>query len=83
MTESVPPHAGQSRASGKVRAISSDQGMHPDAGARGDAQERGLYGMQTFDQHLLELYRASQLKLEVAKAAASVPEDFERAVTFE
>jgi twitching motility protein PilT len=46
-------------------------------------QGRDLYGMQTFDQHLLELYRAGQLKLEVAKAAASVPEDFERSVTFE
>ena len=39
--------------------------------------------MQTFDQHLLELYRAGELKLEVGKAAASNPEDFERAVTFE
>jgi twitching motility protein PilT len=46
-------------------------------------QGKDLYGMQTFDQHLLELYRAGQLKLEVGKAAASNPEDFERAVTFE
>jgi twitching motility protein PilT len=46
-------------------------------------QGRDLYGMQTFDQHLLELYRSGQVKPEVCKAAASNPEDFERAVTFE
>lgn len=46
-------------------------------------QGKDLYGMQTFDQHLLELYRAGELKLEVGKAAASNPEDFERKVTFE
>jgi twitching motility protein PilT len=46
-------------------------------------QGRDLYGMQTFDQHLIELYRAGELKIEVGKAAASNPEDFERAVTFE
>jgi twitching motility protein PilT len=50
-----------------------------------NAMEQGkdLYGMQTFDQHLLELYTAGLLKLEVGKAAASNPEDFERAVTYE
>ena len=46
-------------------------------------QGRDLYGMQTFDQHLLDLYRAGHLKLEVGKSAASNPEDFERSVTFE
>ncbi|MCC6749505.1 MAG: PilT/PilU family type 4a pilus ATPase [Deltaproteobacteria bacterium] len=46
-------------------------------------QGKDLYAMQTFDQHLLELYRAGHLKLEVGKSAASNPEDFERAVTFE
>jgi twitching motility protein PilT len=46
-------------------------------------QGRDLYSMQTFDQHLLDLYRAGLLKLEVAKATASNPEDFERSVTFE
>jgi twitching motility protein PilT len=50
-----------------------------------NAMEQGkdLYGMQTFDQHLLELYTGGLLKLEVGKAAASNPEDFERAVTYE
>ena len=42
-----------------------------------------LYGMQTFDQHILALYKAGQLKLEVAKNAASNPEEFERSITFE
>ena len=46
-------------------------------------QGRDLYGMQTFDQHLLALYKAGHLKLEVARAAATNPEDFERSVTFE
>jgi twitching motility protein PilT len=45
-------------------------------------QGRELYGMQSFDGHLLQLYREGQLKLEVAKTAASNPEDFERAVTY-
>ncbi len=46
-------------------------------------QGKDLYSMQTFDQHLLELYKAGQLKMEVGKAVASNPEDFERAVTFD
>jgi len=46
-------------------------------------QGRDLYGMQTFDQHLLELYQSGQLKLEVAKSSASNPEEFERSVTYE
>ena len=47
------------------------------------AQGADLYGMQTFDQHILTLYKAGQLKLEVAKNAASNPEEFERSITFE
>lgn len=46
-------------------------------------QGKDLYGMQTFDQHLLELYRQGHLKLEVCKSAASNPEDFERAIAFD
>jgi twitching motility protein PilT len=45
-------------------------------------QGKELYGMQSFDGHLLQLYREGQLKLDVAKTAASNPEDFERAVTY-
>ncbi len=50
-----------------------------------DAIEKGrtTYGMQSFDQHLTELYRSNQITLEVAKAAASNPADFERALNFD
>lgn len=44
---------------------------------------RDLYGMQTFDQHILELYQTGQLKLEVGKSAASNPDEFERAIMVE
>ncbi len=50
-----------------------------------DAIEKGrtAYGMQSFDQHLSELYRAGVISIEVAKSAASNPADFERALNFE
>jgi Tfp pilus assembly pilus retraction ATPase PilT len=38
--------------------------------------------MQTFDQHLLGLFQQGLLKLEVAKAAATNPDDFERSLTY-
>ena len=41
------------------------------------------YGMQSFDQHLSSLYKTGVVDLEVAKAAASNPSDFERALHFE
>jgi twitching motility protein PilT len=49
-----------------------------------DVIERGRdqYGMQSFDQHLTDLYRANIISLEVAMAAASNPSDFERALNF-
>ena len=49
-----------------------------------DVIERGRdqYGMQSFDQHLTELYKAGTIELDVAKAAASNPSDFERALNF-
>ncbi len=49
-----------------------------------DVIERGRdeYQMQSFDQHLTELYKAGTIELEVAKAAASNPSDFERALNF-
>ncbi len=43
---------------------------------------RDQYGMQTFDQHLTELYRSGTIALDVAKSAASNPSDFERALNF-
>jgi twitching motility protein PilT len=44
---------------------------------------RELYGMQTFDQHLTELYLAKIIDLETAKAAATSPSDFERNLHFQ
>ncbi len=46
-------------------------------------QGRDQYGMQSFDQHLTELYRADIISLEAATSAASNPADFERALHFE
>jgi twitching motility protein PilT len=47
------------------------------------AEGRVQYGMQTFDQHLMELYRNEAITLEVAKAAATSPADFERNLQFQ
>ena len=44
---------------------------------------RSQYGMQSFDQHLTELYRAGKITLEIATEAASNPADFQRALSFE
>ena len=54
------------------------------AGLR-DVIERGRdeYGMQSFDQHLSELYKGGIITLAVAKAAASNLSDFERALNFD
>jgi twitching motility protein PilT len=40
------------------------------------------YGMQTFDQHLIEHFRAGRITKEAAKAAASSPADFEKELEF-
>jgi len=47
------------------------------------SKNRDVYGTQSFDQHLSELYKAGSITLDVAKAAASNPSDFERALSFE
>lgn len=44
---------------------------------------RDLYGMQTFDQHLVELFQQKKVSFEVAKMAASNAEEFQRALTIE
>ncbi|HJL43758.1 MAG TPA: PilT/PilU family type 4a pilus ATPase [Myxococcales bacterium LLY-WYZ-16_1] len=41
---------------------------------------RDMYGTQSFDQHLTDLYQQGVISLEVAKAAATNPADFERAL---
>ncbi len=43
---------------------------------------RGQYGMQSFDQHLIQLYQNGFITLETAKSAATNPSDFERALHF-
>lgn len=50
-----------------------------------DAIEAGRshYGMQTFDQHLIDLYGRKLITLETAMAAATSPSDFERSLHFE
>ena len=47
------------------------------------AEGKVQYGMQTFDQHLMELYVQQQISLEVAKGAATSPADFERNLQFQ
>ena len=42
--------------------------------------EGEYYGMQTFDQHLLELYRSGRITLKDALAAATSPHDLRIAV---
>jgi twitching motility protein PilT len=44
---------------------------------------KDLYGMQTFDQHLLELFQRKKISFEVAKMAASNAEEFQRSLTIE
>ncbi len=44
---------------------------------------RDQYGMQTFDQHLADLYAQEMITLEAGKAAATSPADFERNLQFQ
>jgi twitching motility protein PilT len=44
---------------------------------------REMYGMQTFDQHLTQLYLANTITLETAMHAATSPADFERNLQFQ
>ncbi len=44
---------------------------------------RELMQMQTFDQHLLDLYQAGKIRLETARSAASNPRDFETKLALE
>lgn len=43
---------------------------------------RAQYGMQSFDQHLTDLYQAGRITLETALGAATNPADFERNLNF-
>ena len=44
---------------------------------------KSQYGMQSFDQHLSILYRQGLITLPTARAAATSPTDFQRALDFE
>jgi twitching motility protein PilT len=44
---------------------------------------RDVLQMQTFDQHLLDLYQAGKIRLETARDAASNPRDFVTKLTLE
>ncbi|HEY5999364.1 MAG TPA: type IV pilus twitching motility protein PilT [bacterium] len=61
-----------------VRDINRTEGLK-------DVIEKGRqqYGMQSFDQHLTDLYRAGAVTLQTAIHAATNPSDFERALNFE
>ncbi|HEX2524104.1 MAG TPA: type IV pili twitching motility protein PilT, partial [Terriglobia bacterium] len=50
-----------------------------------DHMEKGReqYGMQTFDQHVTELYLKELISLETAKSAATSPADFERNLQYQ
>jgi len=43
-------------------------------------RSREMYGTQSFDQHLIDLYQGGIITLEMAKSAATNPADFERAL---
>ena len=43
---------------------------------------RDQYGMQTFDQHLMDLFTQDVIDLETAKAAATSASDFERNIMY-
>jgi twitching motility protein PilT len=47
------------------------------------ANGRDLYGMQTFDQHLIELFQQKRVAFDVAKMASTNPEEFQRSLTIE
>jgi twitching motility protein PilT len=46
------------------------------------ATGRDQYGMQTFDQHLMELYNSKIISLATARSAATSSADFERDIEF-
>jgi twitching motility protein PilT len=46
-------------------------------------QGRDSYKTQSFDQHLMELFKENIITFETARAAATNPADFERTVLLE
>jgi twitching motility protein PilT len=84
------------RADGKGRAVAAEvmivTGTVQDylrdpskaAGVK-DLIEKGFsqYGMQSFDQHLAQMFRAGVITMETAVSASSNPSDFERSLHFD
>jgi len=44
---------------------------------------RDMFGMQSFEQHLSQLYKEGHISLETAQSAATNPADFQRALEFD
>jgi len=42
-----------------------------------------MYGMQTFDQHIMSLVKSGKIDIEVAKQAANSPDDLVRSLMLE
>lgn len=83
------------RKDGKGRAVAAEimvntksiQELIKDPARTGEIKDlieksRDQYGMQSFDQHLTELYKSGLVTMEAAMAAASNPSDFQRALSF-
>ena len=85
------------RADGKGRAVAAEimictgsiqEYLRDPAKAGGAIKDliekgRSQYGMQSFDQHLAELYKTGVISLETAVSASSNPSDFQRSLHFE
>jgi twitching motility protein PilT len=83
VTQRLLPRAGGGRAAalevmvmnGRIRdCILDPEKTHQILDIVADSE---FYGMQTFDQALLKLFRAGSVSLDDARAAATVPQDFE------
>ena len=68
---------------GSVREWLADVENHPSTIRDLIEKGRSQYGMQTFDQSLIDLYKGGLITLETAKESASNPADFVRALHFE
>jgi twitching motility protein PilT len=71
-----------------MRNTAAIEGLIADPARTGEikdliAEGHSQYGMQTFDQHLTELYRQGLISMEVARSAATSPADFVRNLEFQ
>jgi len=68
---------------GSVREWLADVNNHPSTIRDLIENGRSQYGMQTFDQSLIDLYKGGLITLDTAKEAATNPADFVRALHFD